>query len=292
MKIKKMIKKLLRLNRFDDYVDIGYNWADSFKDFIFKNDLPKELAKLKNNLNEDSKAIIDLVLERLICTTPRKNQKALIHKNTLFNEYELTMQEKIIKEKLHCRYAFKYNYFASETYYYHNGIKFLNQDQIDKFITNKIIIDLGAYNGDSAYIFNLYNPKKIISIEADKDHFTQLQYNIKKFNLNNVIPINKTINHFTNIDTILENMAMGGGEIGFIKMDIEGYEMLALNGAINTIRQNRPILAVSIYHNIEQFFGAKALLENLNLEYNFKVLKLSIFHPSDEIYLLAIPNGD
>lgn len=68
--------------------------------------------------------------------------------------------------------------------------------------------------------------------------------------------------------------------------------MLALNGAINTIKQNKPILAISIYHNIEQFFGVKALLENLNLGYNFRVLKLSIFHPSDEIYLLAIPNGD
>lgn len=75
-------------------------------------------------------------------------------------------------------------------------------------------------------------------------------------------------------------------------MDIEGSEMMALNGATNTIINHKPILAISIYHNVEQFFGAKIFLENLNLGYNFRIIKLSIFHPSDEIYLLAIPNGD
>ena len=75
-------------------------------------------------------------------------------------------------------------------------------------------------------------------------------------------------------------------------MDIEGGEMIALKGAIKTIKKYKPILAISIYHNIEQFFGVKIFLENLDLGYNFEIKKLSIFHPSDEIYLLAIPNGD
>ncbi|RDU58623.1 FkbM family methyltransferase [Helicobacter sp. MIT 99-5507] len=291
--IKKIIKKFLGLNKFDDYVDIGYYWSDSFKDSIFKCDINQNLKRLKANLPEDSKKVIDLVLERLIFLIPRKNQKILIHKNTLFSEYELSLQEKILREKTYEKYPFKYHYFTSETYFFHNGIKFLNKNNIDNFITNNVILDVGAYNGDSAYIFSLYNPKQIISIEADKNNFLALSENIKKFNLKNVLPLNKMIDSINSIDNIIKDLWGGGSQkIGFIKMDIEGSEMMALNGATNTIINHKPILAISIYHNVEQFFGAKIFLENLNLGYNFRIIKLSIFHPSDEIYLLAIPNGD
>ena len=207
--MKKIIKKILRLNRFDDYINIGYHWSDSFKDSIFECDINEKIKRLKTNLSEDSIKIIDLVLERLICLLPRKNQKILFHKNTLFNKYELHLQEKILKEKPYEKYPFKYNYFPTETYFFHNGIKFLDKKMIDKFIKNNIILDLGAYNGDSAYIFSLYDPKQIISFEADKKNFLDLQENIKKFNLKNILPINKNIDSNNRIDCIINDM--GGG---------------------------------------------------------------------------------
>ncbi len=40
----------------------------------------------------------------------------------------------------------------------------------------------------------------------------------------------------------------------FIKMDIEGYELAALMGAENVIRQFRPRLAISLYHRPEDYF--------------------------------------
>lgn len=210
-KLKKILKKILGLNRFDDYIDIGYHWSDSFKDSIFECNINEKIEKLKINLPEDSKKVVDLVLGRLIFLLPRKNQKILIHKNTLFNEYELNLQEKILKEKLYTKYPFKYDYFTSETYFFHNGIKFLSKTDIDNFITNNTIIDLGAYNGDSAYIFSLYNPKQILSIEADKNNFLALKENIKKFNLNNVLPLNKIIDSINSIDDIIKDI-YGGGE--------------------------------------------------------------------------------
>jgi hypothetical protein len=39
--------------------------------------------------------------------------------------------------------------------------------------------------------------------------------------------------------------------IGFMKIDIEGYELEVLKGAINTLKSQHPILSLSSYHNIE-----------------------------------------
>lgn len=46
-----------------------------------------------------------------------------------------------------------------------------------------------------------------------------------------------------------------------------------LHGAQNTIREQRPVLLISIYHNESDFFDIKPWLETLNLGYKFKIHK-------------------
>lgn len=58
-------------------------------------------------------------------------------------------------------------------------------------------------------------------------------------------------------------------KVDFIKMDIEGAELKALEGAVNTLRKYRPNLAISIYHNWEQFSRIAPWLNELNLGYKF-----------------------
>ena len=79
--------------------------------------------------------------------------------------------------------------------------------------------------------------------------------------------------------------------IGFIKMDIEGAEMNCLSGARESIIKHRPILSVSIYHNLDQFFNAKVFLESLNLNYKFMIVPchLLTWNPTLETTLLAYP---
>lgn len=72
-------------------------------------------------------------------------------------------------------------------------------------------------------------------------------------------------------------------------MDIEGGEQNALLGAMDTISKYKPILLIAIYHNAEQFFGVKKLIESWELGYFFRIVKLSVFHPTDEIILMALP---
>ena len=73
----------------------------------------------------------------------------------------------------------------------------------------------------------------------------------------------------------------------FIKMDIEGSELLALEGGINTIINHRPQLAISIYHCDADFINIPLYL-NENLK-NY-VYKLGHYSPDiNETVLYAIP---
>jgi hypothetical protein len=49
-----------------------------------------------------------------------------------------------------------------------------------------------------------------------------------------------------------------------------------LAGAINTIKKQKPVLLLSIYHNANDFFEIKPLIESWNLGYKFKIRKLSM----------------
>lgn len=55
--------------------------------------------------------------------------------------------------------------------------------------------------------------------------------------------------------------------IDFIKMDIEGAEPLALEGAIETIKRFRPKLAIAIYHSMDDFVNIPNWILNLGLDY-------------------------
>ena len=55
--------------------------------------------------------------------------------------------------------------------------------------------------------------------------------------------------------------------IDFIKMDIEGAEPFALEGAIETIKKFRPKLAIAIYHSMNDFVNIPNWILDLNLDY-------------------------
>lgn len=50
------------------------------------------------------------------------------------------------------------------------------------------------------------------------------------------------------VEAVTLDEVLGGEEITFIKMDIEGAEMKALKGAEKIIAKQRPKLAICIYH--------------------------------------------
>lgn len=68
-------------------------------------------------------------------------------------------------------------------------------------------------------------------------------------------------------------VAQNNIQVGLIKVDIEGFEQNFLKGAEQTIKSQRPILLISIYHNYDDFYKIKPMIEGWNLGYDFSLFQ-------------------
>jgi hypothetical protein len=64
------------------------------------------------------------------------------------------------------------------------------------------------------------------------------------------------------LDTIISDLCTT-----LIKMDIEGAEPNALEGAINTIKSRKPRLAISVYHDFRHLWQIPLLITSMVPEY-------------------------
>lgn len=159
-------------------------------------------------------------------------------------------------------------------------------------------VDCGAFRGDTLISFLGQigtSDYDYYALEADRDNYHVLKEYCVSHSLEKVHPINigvwdrKEKISFVcdeaagNVSgRIIENgekeqavevMAdsidhiLPDAEIDFIKMDIEGAEIRALQGARKSIGKNSPILAVSAYHYLEHLWQVPALIHDFNRDY-------------------------
>lgn len=83
--------------------------------------------------------------------------------------------------------------------------------------------------------------------------------------------------HVTTIDSFT---AQNGLTVDFIKIDCEGYEARILKGAAETIKRDKPVIAMSAYHHAEDKSELPRLLKSICPEY---VCELSIRGEEDFI---------
>ncbi len=152
---------------------------------------------------------------------------------------------------------------------------------------NEVIVDLGAYDGDTIREFLTATDgkyKKIFAFEPDAKNFRKLtaktgnMKNLECFNIgawdkketlffqkkkgrnshqaDEGIPVN-----FDSVDNTVKD------EVTFIKMDIEGAELKALEGARHTIELHRPKLYVCAYHRNEDMFALPLKIKDICADY-------------------------
>jgi len=72
--------------------------------------------------------------------------------------------------------------------------------------------------------------------------------------------------------------------VTYIKMDIEGAELNALKGAANTIKKNKPRLAICVYHKPEDILEIPVFLSELVPSYQFYLRHHSQYYIETVLY--------
>lgn len=173
---------------------------------------------------------------------------------------------------------------------------------------DETIIDLGAYDGDTIREFLSVTDgkyKKILALEPDEKNFRKLErkteelcnltrlnigawdkeetlYFAKKSGRNSRLEDGGIPVHFNSVDNIADS------EVTFIKMDIEGAELRALEGARNTIATYKPKLYVCAYHRNEDMFALPFKIKELYEGYKI-YFRQHPYIPAWESNFYAVP---
>lgn len=171
-----------------------------------------------------------------------------------------------------------------------NGVEYFDS-AIMKLQKDEVFVDCGGYIGDTVSEFVEFSNstyKKIYYYEPSINI-----YNKGKSNLKNVRDVVFTAAGVGEKAGIFRFFGAGDNDYGyiensgsetvtvvtldetvtdrptFIKMDIEGAELSALKGASKLIIENRPKLAICVYHKPEDLFEIIELIDSWQLNYKY-----------------------
>ena len=154
-----------------------------------------------------------------------------------------------------------------------------------------IVIDCGAYTGNTTLYFSQKTGLggHVYGFEAARDVFSQYVKNIG--HIKNCTPIRSAVSKENGTATFggppaSASIGQQGEEVttvalddfisknniprvDFIKMDVEGAEADVLLGASKLIKQFRPKMALSIYHNRYDLYVLPAIVRKIDPNYNF-----------------------
>ncbi|MDR2914822.1 MAG: FkbM family methyltransferase [Tannerella sp.] len=162
-----------------------------------------------------------------------------------------------------------------------------------QFTDHESYFDCGAFTGDTIAEFLKASGgsyRHIWAAEPDRSNYKQLIQYIEDEKLSDIDVVNKGIysyagklpfqedgsmlsmiseesDRYIEVDTI-DNIT-AGNPVTYIKMDVEGVELMALKGAEQTIRKYKPVLGISIYHKERDLIDIPMYIKEIVPEYKF-----------------------
>ena len=268
-----------------------------FKEYFDTHDMAHKVANLKDGMDEDSISYVDnfMKLSRYWYKSTHVGSQRPVHEQLKHKAYWDFMKtfEQPFPEILRID-----PYFFFDNY----GLADLPEETLAR-IDGKVIIDGGAYNGDTALVFHHHFPNSEIHAYEPLEHYINIINKfLKEDNCNYKIkPVNKGLGDkitrqfmrfgavanmadITNIDSEYNDTVQ---KIGLIKLDVEGMEAQIIKGAEAVIARDKPVLAISIYHSPEDFFGLKDKIKALNPAYRFMIRKSEPSVPQADLVLIA-----
>ena len=181
---------------------------------------------------------------------------------------------------------------------YMRGFKYRPHEQyFENFLSlsdDVSFVDCGSYDGFTSIEFAKFTNNKYKNIhvfEPDFENYLKCSDNLKKYRnviLNSTgVSNSKGILRFSSLcdstskvdengvtqinvidlDSYFSEFSTKLSDPLFIKMDLEGFEMVALAGAKNIIKNNNTTLAVAVYHKISDIFEIPEYILSLNSNY-------------------------
>jgi FkbM family methyltransferase len=276
----------------------GAQWEDFDKSF---ND--QSLNALLKDLDDESIATVHLLLKRF--SNPFSRYPSLYPKQ-VFSNQELEEQRafEIVKHTLGHKYDIPVSEVDPSPMMYQSGLSFVPENAKLK-IKDSAILDIGAFIGQASLSFLDFQPATIYPFEPSLTNFKKLSHGLAShIQAKQIIPVNcalgdkKGVAEMSDAGNASSMVSSSSSDqkqkvkidtvddftkenkiprVGLMKLDVEGFETNVIHGAIETIKRDKPILLISIYHTPADFFEMKIVLEKLNLGYRFIIRKTNPF---------------
>ncbi len=161
-------------------------------------------------------------------------------------------------------------------------------ESLFRLIPGEVFVDCGAYDGDTAKRFISRNSEfaKLLSIEPDPDNYLRLrewaenQGELRNRILTYALAVGASVGSVrfnatgaegaciareggVLVDCVPLDMLVADAVPTYIKMDVEGAEEDALEGARQLIQTHAPILAVCLYHRPSDLWRIPLLIRSL-----------------------------
>lgn len=254
-----------------------------------------EIDVMFSDLDDRSREIAKRFMRRQL-KSPQNG--LMVHPKYFYTEEEKAEAAAISADfnKTRRRFHFSRYLVGPESLYYHHGLRFA-PEFVKQHIAGKLFADVGGWLGDSSLIFAEYAPKKTIIFEPFPDCCSKLRKKMRKHgiaeNSYELLPFALSDARSESAGfptrTLDEISSAYSVSFGLLKADVEGMGLKFLKGARETIKRDRPLLSLAIYHNEDEFAGIYQTLKSWDLDYQAEILSLNPLTPHGEVTLFAYP---